>query len=119
MYFAVGRGADEQIAGGIDGKRLGCQFRRFKHAGGLAARVDSQHFRVRAARREQVSLGIGPDLQEIGEVGVGKFGEPRGQKHFSVAAQRHAFRRPFVKLFKRGLPPPAGVFGQRRPGNGQ
>jgi len=119
VNFAVGRSAHEKIAGGIDRKGLGRQFRRFKHAGGFAARVDSQHFRVRAARRVQVALGIGPNLQEISEVGVGKFGEARRQKHFAVAAQCHAFRRPFVILFKSSLPPPAGVFGQRWRGNGQ
>ena len=119
VNFAVGRSAHEKIAGGIDRKGLGRQFRRFKHAGGFAARVDSQHFRVRAARRVQVALGIGPNLQEISEVGVGKFGEARRQKHFAVAAQCHAFRRPFVILFKSSLPPPAGVFGKHRRGNGK
>ena len=111
--FSVGRSADEQISGGIEGERLGRQFGGFEYAGRLAAGVDSQHFRVRAARRVEISLRIGANLEEIREVGVRKFREPRGEKHFAVTAQRDAFGRPFVKFFKRGLPPPARVFGER------
>ena len=112
--LAVGRGGDVQGAFGVESDGLHGKIGGFEKGHGLAVGVEAKHLCGGATGSVERALGADAHRPQIGSVGIGEQSKSWRKLEAAVAADGDAVRVALEKFFVGGLPPIAGVLGERK-----